>query len=176
MTPHDNLTATIPEKPFARLVAPWPATAQFAPTLRSARAAAPSFRHTPAERSEKRLAPDPQTPSPLPANRAAALTCGPRNAQIPIAERVAPPPRPLPAISCLGAFRTPASERAERPWCRRPKTCTEHRTCTEKADYLCPLRARALVLCDFRVGVMRGAKWLVRHKMATLAWDLLKKG
>ena len=37
------------------------------------------------------------------------------------------------------------------------------------------LRARALVLCDCRVGVMRGAKWLVRHKMAMLAWDLLKK-
>jgi hypothetical protein len=37
------------------------------------------------------------------------------------------------------------------------------------------LRARALVLCDYRVGVMRGAKWLVRHKMATLAWDFLKK-
>jgi hypothetical protein len=37
------------------------------------------------------------------------------------------------------------------------------------------LRARALVLCDGRVGVMRGAKWLVRHKMATGAWDPLKK-
>jgi hypothetical protein len=32
--------------------------------------------------------------------------------------------------------------------------------------------ARALMLCDCRVGVMRGAKWLVRHKMATPAWDL----
>ncbi len=40
---------------------------------------------------------------------------------------------------------------------------------------LAVLRARALALCDRRVGVMRGAKWLVRHKMATLAWDLLKK-
>jgi hypothetical protein len=32
-----------------------------------------------------------------------------------------------------------------------------------------------LALCDCRVGVMRGAKWLVSHKMATLAWDLVKK-
>jgi hypothetical protein len=30
-------------------------------------------------------------------------------------------------------------------------------------------------LCDFRVDVMCGAKWLVRHKMDTLPWDLLKK-
>src|SRR5262249_2883015 len=30
----------------------------------------------------------------------------------------------------------------------------------------------SLALCDCRVGVMRGAKWLVRHKMATLASDL----
>jgi hypothetical protein len=28
------------------------------------------------------------------------------------------------------------------------------------------------MLCDCCVGVMRGAKWLVRHKMATPAWDL----
>jgi len=31
------------------------------------------------------------------------------------------------------------------------------------------------MLCDLRVGVMRGAKWLVRHKMATMAWILRKK-
>jgi hypothetical protein len=33
------------------------------------------------------------------------------------------------------------------------------------------LRARALVLCDCRVGVMHGAKWLFRQKTATMAWD-----
>ena len=39
----------------------------------------------------------------------------------------------------------------------------------------CIARARGLGACDFRVGVMRGAKWLVQHKMATLAWNLHKK-
>jgi hypothetical protein len=35
--------------------------------------------------------------------------------------------------------------------------------------------APAMALCDFSICVMRGAKWLVRHKMATLALDILKK-
>jgi hypothetical protein len=33
------------------------------------------------------------------------------------------------------------------------------------------LRAHALMLCGCRVCVMRGAKWLVRHKMVTPAWE-----
>jgi hypothetical protein len=33
------------------------------------------------------------------------------------------------------------------------------------------LRAHASMLCDCCVGVMRGAKWLVRHKMVTPAWE-----
>jgi DDE superfamily endonuclease len=35
-----------------------------------------------------------------------------------------------------------------------------------------PSPAIGYVLCDCRAGVMRGAKWLVRHKMATLTWDV----
>jgi hypothetical protein len=35
--------------------------------------------------------------------------------------------------------------------------------------------SRAFVLCGSRVRVMHGAEWLARHKIATLAWDLLKK-
>jgi hypothetical protein len=35
--------------------------------------------------------------------------------------------------------------------------------------------ASELVLCRCCICVMRGAKWLVRHKMAMLAWDIHSK-
>ena len=44
---------------------------------------------------------------------------------------------PLPAISCLGAFRPPAARaRGEVRHCRQPKTCTDRRPCATAANSL----------------------------------------
>jgi hypothetical protein len=84
------------------------ATAQFAQTLPS-----PRNGHTDLPATHR---PADQKNASFPGCNAIATTHPPRGrpqlwpaqGQIPIAERAAPPPRPLPAISCLGAFRTPA--------------------------------------------------------------------
>jgi len=113
-TPHDNLTATTPKSrsPVRSLLSrpQWGALQCCVHHTTTT----PIFPHTPARTSQKRVASALQrhrTPSSQPRCRS---QLSPAHGEIPIAERTAPPQSvPLPAVSSLGGFRTPAAVRVE---------------------------------------------------------------
>src|ERR1700704_2878733 len=87
---------------------------------------------------------------------------------------------PLPAISCLGAFRPPAARaRREVRHCRQPKTCTEigdHKSEAADRDFLrrslpyAPLGAGFDAVAPTPAAVTQHAQWLVVGVVGRPVW------
>jgi hypothetical protein len=79
-----------------------------------------------------------------------------------------------PSQLCLAFFNNGRKGLHERSPCIQVPGYEPDTAVTHKSEITRGHLKRTLVLCDFSAGAMRGAKWLVRHKMATPAWDVLK--
>src|SRR5262249_34811464 len=85
-------------------------------------------------------------------------------------EEVPPTDRRSAALSQSPAS-TPHRHRKDRrfPACQRHAESRGRRRIIMKITVMSSSDVRALVLCDCRICGMRGAKWLFRHKMTTIA-------